>query len=1088
MTHAVQVRREKIVIPTYHPASPDKNPMFLEKRVYQGSSGRVYPLPIYNRIEEESRDKEWDSVVISNGLVEVVLLPEIGGRVHAIKDLTNEFDIIYRQNVIKPALVSLSGPWASGGIEFNWPQHHRPSTFMPTQVAIEKGDDGSITVWMGEHEPMDRTKGMHGICLYPDRNIVEIKARLYNRTPYTQTFLWWANIGVAVHEGYKSFFPPDAHLVADHAKRAISTYPLCEDYYYGVDYGTRAQDGVHETQVPSEFVPAHLGGVGPDYSANDLSWYANIPVPTSYMCLGTKEDFLGGYDFFNKAGMIVAANHHIAPGKKQWTWGNHDFGYAWDRNLTDSDGPYIELMAGVYTDNQPDFSYIAPGETKTFSQFIYPYQSIGTVKYANLDAAISLEDDCVGAAVTREITGRISVAVEAEVLEFEVQLGPDAPWVYNLQGAKSLSLESGGRIIAFYQPVESQPAELQAATEPPLPTEVSSNDELFVIGQHLMQYRHATRCPSLYWKEALRRDPGDSRCANGLGLWHFRRGEFAEARDLFSAAISRLISRNPNPYDGEPYYNLGLALRFLGQDDAAKDAFWKSSWNAAWQSAAFHCLGELAAKQGDFKAAVDLLDKSLRKDQDNLRAANLKNMLQQKLGLPVSESEALKLDMLDSWALWLKDSSYVMDNQTRIDLAIDLMRAGLNQDALSVLEPADIEACDGTVPMVFYYRAYLLDKLGQDSASTWQAAGSASPDYCFPARLEDIDVLLSAPEDDARAAFYLGCLLYDKRRHHEAVALWKKASELEPGNAVAHRCLGIACFNILGEVDKAKACYQAAINADPNDSRLLYERDQLWKRTSTAPDVRLKELEPRLDLVNQRDDLTIEYCSLLNDQKRSEEAAEILSSRRFQPWEGGEGMALGIYTRTQLALVKNALEEGRLSDAETHCRSLVVLPQNLGEARHVLANASDVWLMMGDVLDAQGRRADAEAWWRKAAEFRGDFQGMAVQPFSEYTFFQAQARQRLGRNTEAEELLTDLVAYAEAQLEAPAKIDYFATSLPTMLLFEDDLKARQDNRARLILAQAAFAMGDKASAKSLLSQVLAADPNYAMAADLLASL
>ena len=27
-------------------------------------------------------------------------------------------------------------------------------------------------------------------------------------------------------------------------------------------------------------------------------------------------------------------------------------------------GPYIELMAGVYTDNQPDFSFLAPGETK----------------------------------------------------------------------------------------------------------------------------------------------------------------------------------------------------------------------------------------------------------------------------------------------------------------------------------------------------------------------------------------------------------------------------------------------------------------------------------------------------------------------------------------------------------------------------------------------------------------------------------------------------------------------------------------------------------------------------------------------------
>ena len=44
----------------------------------------------------------------------------------------------YRQNVIKPALVGLLGPWISGGVEFNWPQHHRPSTYMPAHSAIEE--------------------------------------------------------------------------------------------------------------------------------------------------------------------------------------------------------------------------------------------------------------------------------------------------------------------------------------------------------------------------------------------------------------------------------------------------------------------------------------------------------------------------------------------------------------------------------------------------------------------------------------------------------------------------------------------------------------------------------------------------------------------------------------------------------------------------------------------------------------------------------------------------------------------------------------------------------------------------------------
>ena len=80
-----------------------------------------------------------------------------------------------------------------------------------------------------------------------------------------------------------------------------------------------------------------------DYSAGvDISNYKNIKVPTSYMAVNSRFNFEGGYENDTRAGMLHVANHHISPGKKQWTWGNGDFGRAWDRNLTDEDGPYIE--------------------------------------------------------------------------------------------------------------------------------------------------------------------------------------------------------------------------------------------------------------------------------------------------------------------------------------------------------------------------------------------------------------------------------------------------------------------------------------------------------------------------------------------------------------------------------------------------------------------------------------------------------------------------------------------------------------------------------------------------------------------------
>ena len=184
---------------------------------------------------------------------------------------------------------------------------------MPTDVQIEEHEDGSKTVWLSEHEPMNRMKGMHGVCLHPGKAFIELKARAYNRTPLVQTFLWWANVATRVHEALLGLSsPPDVFYVADHAKRSMSTFPLCQTHTMAWTIGAE-QKGVPPRETPPQFIPAG------SYPANDLSWYANIPVPTSYMCMETSEDFFGGYDHGRKAGLVHVANHHISPGKKQWT-------------------------------------------------------------------------------------------------------------------------------------------------------------------------------------------------------------------------------------------------------------------------------------------------------------------------------------------------------------------------------------------------------------------------------------------------------------------------------------------------------------------------------------------------------------------------------------------------------------------------------------------------------------------------------------------------------------------------------------------------------------------------------------------------
>lgn len=1122
-TSPVRLWRESVALPTYEPFAPNRNPMFLEKRVYQGSSGRVYPLPVIDRIATAPTVRTWDAVYLENEYIRVMVLPQIGGRIHAAQDRTNGYDFIYRQDVIKPALVGLAGPWLSGGIEFNWPQHHRPSTFMPCDTHVEEHPDGSRTLWLSEHDPLQRMKGMHGVCLHPGRAVIELKVRAYNRTPFVQTFLWWANLAARVHEAYRSFFPPDVTYVADHAKRSMSAYPLARGRYYGVDYAARARHGVPADEIPPRYVPPHCqplpaeagasaAGV-PPYTPNDLSWYANIPVPTSYMAMGTREDFFGGYDYRRRAGLIHVANHHLSPGKKQWTWGNQEFGYAWDRNLTDPDAggehaPYIELMAGVYTDNQPDFSFLAPGETKTWSQFWYPYREIGPVQHANVEAAIAIESGNrgrraawrLGLAVTRaHEAAQLQVTARGRVvLDRTVALAPDRPHVADVLLPRgtgddvviTLRAEDGSELLR-YQPVPPREGKVPSpATEPPPPAEIASVDELFITGVHLDQYRHATRRADLYWREALRRDPGDSRCNHALGAWHLRRGEFREAEARLRRAIERLTLRNPNPYDGEVYYTLGLCLRYLGRDDEAYDAFYKATWNQAWQPAAFHALAEIDCTRGAWALALDHLDRALRVNADNLRARNLRAVVLRKLGLTEAADEQIRatiaLDPLDWWARHLAGEPLRCDTQTRLDLAHDFARAGQWRDALGLIAAATPEPRSGTASLVGYTAAWLAHRLGDRQAERrWlRRARAASPDYCFPARLEELVILeWAAGRDpkDPRAAFFLGNLLYDRRRHAEAIACWERAARLDPTQAVVWRNLGLGYYNVRHEPAKARRAYERAFAAEPRDARLFYERDQLWKRIGVGIGERLREFETHAELVAQRDDLTCEHGALLLQAGRAAEALALMLFRKFQPWEGGEGTALGIFVRARVALGRTALAAGDAAVARRHFEQALAPPLNLGEARHLLANVGDVHYWLGCALAAAGERKAARSAWKRAGELKGDFQEKHVSAYSEKTYFTALAWAKLGRAGPAKRLLRALLAHARGRPDQPAKIDYFATSLPAMILFEEDLEARRAAHARFLEGIALLGLGRRSAGRQALREVLRRDPSHAAA-------
>ena len=1082
----VRCWEQEVVLPTYPVQPADPNPMFLEKRVYQGSSGKVYPNPFTDRVALEKVDASYRAILLENEYIQLMILPEIGGRIHTGLDKTNQYDFFYRQSVIKPALVGLLGPWISGGVEFNWPQHHRPSTYMPVHTSIEEHSDGGRTVWLSEHDPMLRMKGMVGIHLAPGKAIVEARVRLYNRTPLPQTFLWWANVAVSVDDQYQAFFPPDVSYVADHAKRAVSSFPVADNLYYGVDYRP----------------------------GTDISWYKNIPVPTSYMVTESKYDFCGGYDHAQQTGVVQTSNHHVAPGKKMWTWGNAEFGHAWDRNLTDEDGPYIELMAGAFTDNQPDFSWLQPYETKTVSQFWYPIQKIGPAKNANAEAALNLEFANGSAYFGVCVTSRRSVKVvltcaSHPVFEATLDLLPGHPFTTDVDAPDASPedyrlavLDCDGNELLAYQPETRAERKLpDPASEPLSPEMMTSVEELYLTGLHLEQYRHATRSPELYWLEGLRREPNNARLNNAVGLIQLRRGQFALAEEHFTAAVHRLTILNPNPIDGEPFYNLGLARLYQGSADQAYDAFHKAVWNYAWQSSGYYALASISAARGNLTLAFQQVEQSLQTNTLHLKARALRATLLRRMHRPLEAEESVEAALADDPLdfrmmaerfLLSRDEidlrAYLTalegDVQTLIDVAYDLAWSGLREDAFTLLHTcAELGGFDH--PMIWYLLSWLASRAGEQEASgAYLAMAEASPSrYCFPARLEEMIVLEDAIRrnpNSAKAHYYLGNLYYDKLRHEEAIHCWGRSAELDETFSIPLRNLGIAEFNIRHNPEAAEQMYARAFAAEPNDARVLYELDQLKKRAGLAtPEERLRWLTQHWRLVERRDDLTVEFITLLNQCGQWQAALDHIGGRRFSPWEGGEGLVSAQYVHAHCALGRMALMMRKPAEALRHFEEARHYPNNLGEGKHLLTLERDLDYYSGLAAEAIGNTEAAQRHWRAAAE--------PLPAPGIHSYFQALALRRLGNRESAETIFSSLAEFAARQMETVPSIDYFATSLPNLLLFDDDLPKRNRIDSLLLIALANDGLGREEEALLQLEAVVSEDPNHMFAAEMLDS-
>jgi len=1080
---SVKLSETDEVIPTYKSGPPEPNPMFYFGRDSQGAEGRIYPYPLYDNLTNIRSEQSYHLVYLENKYIKVGIAPEIGGKLFSAVDKTDNYDFVYHQHVIKPALIGLIGAWISGGIEWNIPHHHRASTFLPVQYRMESNPDGSKTVWVGELEVRQRMTWAVGYTLRPGSSVLECSVRIINRTPLPNSMLCFANVAVNANDNYQIIFPPDTQWVTYHFKRDFAAWPIASGHYNGTDFG----------------------------AGTDVSWYKNHQSANSMFAWNYTDDFYAGYDHGKNAGTMSIADHHIVPGKKFWTWGNGPRGKMWDNILTDTDGPYIELMVGAYSDNQPDYSWLQPFEERSFTMNWYPFRDIGGVKNANLEAAVNLEitngTAKFGFCTTKEFSHAIVrlTAGDKTVLEENISINPAKPYTNQVAVPAGVdehdvraSLSVDERELVAYSPVRLTPVPRPAVVTPsPAPDTFTNDEELYLAGLRIDQFHDPKLDADPYWDEVLKRDPGDTEANTGLGLLDLRNAKFADAEQHFRKALDRLTAKYTTPKNAEPLYYLGVALAAQGKTDEAFDTFYKAAWSQEWKSPAYFSLAEIASARGDFGAALNYANSSLDANALNVRAYGLKVSALRHLGRLKEAEEVLKfaqnktdpLDvrlMTEQWLLTRDKSSasqlFKTLNEfpaTAQEIAAEFSDAGLWSDGAEVLAQSVVAAPDETKisPMIYYYLGDFAEKLGDaGKASIYrQQAMAQSSEYVFPFQSEAIGVLrdaIAANPSDARAPYYLGNLLFDWQPD-EAVALWEKSAALDPNFPIVWRNLAQPWSRKDDDVSRAKAIgyLERAVALDDPYADHYAELDALYQASSASVEKRLALLEQHQSVVVQKDEGLAALIGLKTFVGKPDEAIALLEGRTFSLWEGGTRFNTGeAWADAHLVRGLQRFNEKQFNDALADFESALKPPANLRAEQPGGSHQAELAYWIGCANEALGNLEQAQQSWL-AATVTNAPENRRGNPLVARAarYFQALAFQKLGQSEKAGPIFQALVDAGTAALKPAA----------------DDTTSSVSQPANVRIATAHYlsglgldGLGEKEKAKAEFNAALVAEPDH----------
>ncbi len=1012
------------VIPTYEVKEPDPNPVFFNGRRYQGAQGRVYPYALIHNLTNDRVDRSYREIVLENEYVEISFLPELGGRIHYARDKRNGYHYLYHNEVVKPALIGMTGAWISGGVEWNIPHHHRATSFTPVDYTVTEQADGSKTVWVGETEWRHRTRWVVGVTLHPGSTLFETTIRVFNTTPVQNTLLVFANAAVHANVDYQVLFPPETQWTTYHRKNQFSQWPVSYQVFDGADY----REGV------------------------DVSRWENHSKPTSFFEWGNRGNFIAGIDHGANAGTVIFGDKFVNPGKKLWSWGNNPSGAMWDGLLTVENGPYIELMFGSYSDNQPDYSWLQAREVKEARYWFAPLKGLSDVKRVNENAVLAFEETSdgvrMGVNVHRAFTGAlVRVAAGDQVLfEQKHDLRPSEPFQhvigdpggYAFHDLTLSVLDASGATLISYSPIR---LEEEPMPQPVAPLQdvksIDDAEDLYYQGLYYEQFHDAFYQPRDFYRRAIELNPQHVPALLRTGILYIKDGDYESAVRYLEPAVERVSWDYVTPERADALYYLAMAYEQLRRESEAYALYQRAAWDYNFASAAHFQMALMRSRQGDESAALQHVENAGHTNARSVDVLGLQATLLRRAGRDGDAKRMaerlLQIDPLNFRGFHelrlITGDSEIRDElaalmrdcrENYLELAVAYANGGFYADAIDLLRLAverDVRSLS-EYPIIHYHLGLYHHRRGDRAAasSSFTRASNLSHVGVFPFRFETVEALetaLSYDSRDGRAWYYLGNIYYDFQPER-AIEAWEQSVDLGSGIAVAHRNLAFAYANVKNDLDATLHHIRSALEMNPRDPRYYYEQDAYLKTIRASVEERLAPFAANAELMAADQNTRGVFAELLTLNGESERAIELMKAHQFRRWEGGGGV-YPFWVYSHLNIGRAAMSDGEAEVAGSWFAAANSYPENLETVSSPLETI--VVYHQAVLADRAGDRDEAVRLFRRAAS------GSTRVP--ECAYFVARAHEQLGDTEQAEAVYRSLKESGERELERETTVDFF---------------------------------------------------------------